>query len=83
VGGYPVLAVIDDEARHRAEVRSVLRWRESEGREWVQQWLYGPKGVEKTRGKAAADRIAADAAEQWRLGNRGAWGDWRPVEAAT
>lgn len=75
----------DDEHRHRCEVRALLRMRQLEGREWVRAWLYGStgpdgkrvRGVADIRGQAAADRLAADAAEQWRLGNRGERGDWR------
>jgi len=34
-------------------------------------------GIEKARGKEAAERLKRDIATQWRLGNRGAAGDWR------
>jgi hypothetical protein len=44
------------------------------GREWVQDWL---AGVERFRGKPAADRIRTDAASQWAAGNRGKPDDWR------
>lgn len=60
--------------RHRCEVRSVLRWRATNGSAWVQEWL---SGVEKARGKAAADRLREDCTAQWAKGNRGAAGDWR------
>ena len=64
----------DEEHRHRCEVRQVLRWRMQHGREWVQDWL---AGVERFRGKPAADRIRTDAASQWAAGNRGKPDDWR------
>ncbi len=64
----------DEQHRHRSEVRAVLRWRVTEGGEWVADWL---SGVAQKRGQAAADRLREDCARQWRLGNRGAAGDWR------
>lgn len=74
-----------EQHRHRCEVRAVLRWRVTEGGEWVQRWLYGytddggrkVKGVAQTRGQAAADRLRDDCRDQWAKGNRGAAGDWR------
>jgi hypothetical protein len=60
--------------RHQCEVRQVLRWRVEHGREWVRDWL---AGVAKRRGHGAADRLDADAREQWTRGNRGAVSDWR------
>lgn len=59
--------------RHQCEVRSVLRWRALEGREWVGAWL---AGVAKARGSDAADRLRDDAVEQWDRGNRGEPGRW-------
>lgn len=63
-----------EQHRHRCEVRSVLRWRVAQGSDWVDEWL---TGVEKARGKGAAERLRADCREQWRRGNRGEAGDWR------
>ena len=57
------------EYRHRCEVRYVC--------------AQGPAAdgylamVAKRRSPEAADRLRRDAREQYRLGNRGAWGDWR------
>lgn len=62
------------EHRHRCEVRAVLRWRVTDGAEWVRAWL---RGVAQARGKTAAQLLHADAAEQWANGNRGQPGDWR------
>lgn len=64
----------DEEHRHRSEVRAVLRWRVTEGSEWVNAWL---DDLPRFRAKRAADQLRADVLEQWRLGNRGAAGDWR------
>ena len=72
-------------------VRQILRWRQEKGRAWVHAFINGTKdergrpvkGVRQTRGEAAADRILADCAQQWGLGNDGADGKWlEPVEAA-
>lgn len=57
------------EYRHRCEVRFVCS--------------LGPgcdpflRDVAKRRGQEAAERLRRDAREQYRRGNRGAWGDWR------
>jgi hypothetical protein len=75
----------DEQHRHRCEVRALLRWRVVEGSEWVRRWLFGytddegkrVRGVAQARGKAAAERIHRDAAEQWAKGSRGQPGDWR------
>lgn len=63
----------DEEHRHRCEVRSVLRWRVSDGGDWVREWL---AGVAKARGQAAADRLRDDARDQWAKGSRGEPGVW-------
>lgn len=60
--------------RHRCEVRAVLRMRVQHGVERARTYI---ERVRKARGDAAADRLRADANEQWRLGNRGESGDWR------
>jgi hypothetical protein len=59
--------------RHQCEVRHVLALR-AESREKVDSFL---ALVEARRGREAANRLKADAAEQWSLGNRGKYGDWR------
>lgn len=33
--------------------------------------------VTNKRGKEAADRLRNETVNQWNLGNRGRWGDWR------
>ncbi len=33
--------------------------------------------VEKRRGEKSTEGLRNDAREQYRLGNRGKWGDWR------
>lgn len=73
-----------EQHRHRCEVRHLLRWTIERGGAVVHAWLYGEvvgekrvPGVTDKRGQAAADRLRDDAREQWRLGNRGAAGDWR------
>jgi hypothetical protein len=72
--------VIDDELhRHRCETRQLLRWTVEHGPDWARGWL---AGVAQKRGAAAADRLREDGRRQWSLGNRGARGDWREVEAA-
>lgn len=73
-----------EDHRHRCEVRQLLRWTVERGGSWVHAWLYGAgtgrdrvRGVADFRGREAADRLRDDARAQWRLGNRGADGDWR------
>lgn len=70
--------VRDEENRHRCEVRHVLQLRKL-GREAVDRYS---ALVARKRGSAAADKLLADAAEQWSLGNRGNDNDWRQKEAA-
>lgn len=78
-----------EEHRHRCEVRQILRWRQERGRAWVHDFINGRevtlpsgrktwerKGIRQTRGDAAADRILADCAQQWGLGNDGTGGRW-------
>lgn len=76
--------------RHRCEVRQILRWRQEKGRTWVHAFINGTKddhgrlikGIRQTRSDAAADRILADCAQQWGLGNDGTGGRWlEPVDA--
>lgn len=59
--------------RHRCEVRHVLKLRaasQSGALEYLEK-------VEKARGQGSAAKLNRDAAEQWRLGNRGQPDDWR------
>lgn len=80
-----------EEHRHRCEVRQILRWRLELGRTFVHEFINGQKdnrggivkkGVRQQRGDAAADRLLADCAQQWSLGNDGADGKWLEPEAA-
>lgn len=71
--------LIDEEHRHRCEVRQLIAWRVERGRYWLRDWL---AGVEKIRGKAARARLEQDIAQQWSLGNRGKSGDWREQDVA-
>lgn len=67
---------IDEQHRHRCEVRMLLRLRATEGRERAQEWL---DALEKRRGVKATAAIRADCTEQWQAGNRGDVGDWRSL----
>ncbi|MDR0274145.1 MAG: hypothetical protein LBI48_02155 [Burkholderiaceae bacterium] len=57
---------------HRSRVRMLLRWRAEHGGVWVRQW------VKDCPWWAA---VKPDVLAQWRLGNRGAHGDWRQEAA--
>lgn len=59
--------------RHQCEVRHVLKLR-CESQERAREYL---EKVEKARGTGPANRLKREAAEQWGLGNRGQWEDWR------
>lgn len=65
---------LEEEHRHRCEVREWMRRRGENGKEWLRGVL---RDIEKRRGKPAAERLKRDIAEQWQLGNRGEYGDWR------
>lgn len=58
-----------EDERHRAEVRWVCA-----NPQKADSYI---RFVEAKRGPEAAERLRADAREQYRLGNRGAFGDWR------
>lgn len=63
----------DEQDRHRCEVRYLLligQFGAGEGKDAISQ-------IAKARGQVAADRLAEEARDQWRKGNRGAAGDWR------
>lgn len=69
--------------RHQCEVRYVLKLR-CESREMMLGYLYHNEiSVQKKRGKEEADRLMREASDQWRMGNRGGWGDWRVREPIT
>lgn len=59
--------------RHQCEVRYLLALTVKD-RAKVSGYL---ETVEKKRGTAAAQKLRQDARQQWDLGNRGKWGDWR------
>jgi hypothetical protein len=64
----------EEEHRHRCEVREWLR----RGKDKDAEWLTGLiKGIAAKRGKPAAERLWRDIRQQWKLGNRGEFGDWR------
>lgn len=61
----------------RCEVREWMRRRVKRGdagAAWLRQVL---EGIERTRGREAADRLREAIRTQWQLGNRGTAGDWR------
>lgn len=59
--------------RFQCEVRYLLKIRtESQAR--ASEYL---ERVERARGKPEADRLRQEARQQWQLGNRGDWDDWR------
>lgn len=59
--------------RHLCEVRLMLVWRAQGKREAVFQHF---ADIERSRGKAAAERLKRDAIAQWAKGNRGAAREW-------
>jgi hypothetical protein len=63
--------------RHRAEVRQVIRWR-IEDRDRAHRYL---DAVEQKRRHGGGAKLRKDVMEQWKLGNRGADGDWRSAES--
>lgn len=65
--------LLDEHARHRCEVRQVLRWR-AELKDKAIDYL---QRVEKARGLAARQRIEDDCKAQWQRGNRGEKDVWR------
>ncbi len=64
----------DEGHRHQCEVRQLLRSRVERGTEWVRDWL---ESLVKPRGVDAVEKLRADTTLQWKMGNRGAPGDWR------
>ena len=62
-----------EEYRHQCEVRTILRWRLTEGRMKVIDYF---AKVSISRGKEAGDRLEDDCRTQWSLGNRGQDGQW-------
>ena len=68
----------EEEYRHQCEVREWIKRRVAkgppEGRGWLAHVL---AAIEKRRGKEAAERLRNDIRQQWTLGNRGDFGDWR------
>lgn len=59
--------------RHQCEVRHVLALRvigNSEASRYLAR-------VEEKRGEKVVEELKKDARQQWDLGNRGKWGDWK------
>lgn len=57
--------------RYECEIRQLLKYREQMGLAMFRGYFANPN-FEKRR-----QRIAGDFYDQWKKGNRGAWGDWR------
>lgn len=66
--------VAQEEERHRCECREWMRRRLKLGKDWLRGVL---QDIERKRGAAACQRLRDDIAQQWKLGNRGDYGDWR------
>ncbi len=65
-------STIEEDLRHKSEVRQVLRWRvESRGKAVEYLAL-----VRKKRGDSKADLLEKDCKDQWSRGNRGDIGVW-------
>lgn len=69
--------MLEEEHRHRSEVREWMRRRRVKGIQWLRGVLMD---IERKRGKQAAERLRNDIRTQWELGNRGEPGDWRSGE---
>jgi hypothetical protein len=64
--------ITEEDLRHRAEVRQVLKWR-VESRSKAVEYL---ALVRKKRGDSKADMLEKDCKDQWSKGNRGDIGVW-------
>jgi hypothetical protein len=68
----------EDQRRHECETREWIKRRAAKGPQDGKTWLGDVlKAIEKRRGKVAAERLRRDIRQQWTLGNRGEYGDWR------
>lgn len=69
---------MEEEIRHRCEVREWMKRRAlmppDQGRFWLRGVLMD---IERKRGKVAAQRLTDDIVFQWKAGNRGEPNDWR------
>jgi hypothetical protein len=65
-------SITEEDLRHKAEVRQVLKWR-VESRDKAVQYL---ALVRKKRGDSKADKLEKDCRDQWSKGNRGDMGVW-------
>ena len=65
-------STIEEDFRHKAEVRQVLKWR-VESRSKAVEYL---ALVRKKRGDSKADLLEKDCKDQWSKGNRGDTGVW-------
>lgn len=67
-------------ACRQAEVRALLVMRAKQGKAAVEGYM---ATVARRRSPAFARGLEEECRQQWRLGNRGAYGDWRVPEPAT
>jgi hypothetical protein len=65
-------SIIEEDLRHKCEVRQVLKWR-VESRSKAVEYL---ALVRKKRGDEKADKLEKDCREQWAKGSRGEAGVW-------
>lgn len=63
-------------AKHRCEIRSILRLYGAEGIKGVDRFI---NLVAEKRGADAAARLQEEAIAQWQAGNRGKDGQWREL----
>lgn len=71
---------IDEQHRHRCEVRMLLRLRGQRGREEAREWI--EELAKRRGGQEAVEKLRADCTAQWQAGNRGEFGDWREAAEA-
>ncbi len=65
-------STIEEDLRHKCEVRQVLKWR-VESRSKAVEYL---ALVRKKRGNEKANLLEKDCKDQWSRGNRGDMGVW-------
>ena len=63
-------------AEHRRQclIRYILAMTASQGKKGVDLFL---TNVQRIHGQEVAESMREECRAQWKLGNRGAWGDWR------
>jgi hypothetical protein len=57
--------------RHECEVRQLITWRQEWGLQKFRGYLLNPKF------NGRRELLEKDFYDQWKKGNRGAWGDWK------